>query len=87
MTTSARALRVAAAVELVTVLVLLVNLATVHRPAVSSAVGPLHGCAYLLVVVLAWSKGGARTRLSALVPGVGGLLVLRRARAVGSASE
>ncbi|GAA1286866.1 DUF3817 domain-containing protein [Saccharothrix xinjiangensis] len=77
MATSPRALRAAAAVELVTVVVLLVNLATAHWPAVSSAVGPLHGCAYALVVVLAW-PGGARARLSALVPGVGGLLVLRR---------
>jgi len=74
-------LRVAARVELVTLLVLLANLATVHAPAVATLVGPLHGCAYLLVIgsTLAATRQG-RPRLLALVPGVGGLLAERRMR-------
>jgi len=43
-------LRVAARVELVSLLVLLANLATVHARAVATLIGPLHGCAYLLVI-------------------------------------
>ena len=72
-------LRVAAATELATLLVLLANLATVHWPPVSSAIGPVHGCAYLFVVILTVRLSpGPRTRATALIPGIGGLLVLRR---------
>ncbi|GLX03256.1 DUF3817 domain-containing protein [Microbispora sp. NBRC 16548] len=74
------ALRVAAAVELGSLAVLLVNLATVHLPPVSSFVGPLHGCAYLVVVVAAARDAGCDPSSKALawLPGIGGLLVLRR---------
>jgi hypothetical protein len=74
-------LRVAARVELVSLLVLLANLVTVHARAVATLVGPLHGCAYLLVIgsTLAATRRG-RPRLLALVPGVGGLLAERRMR-------
>ncbi|HEX2130075.1 MAG TPA: DUF3817 domain-containing protein [Actinophytocola sp.] len=76
---SLRALRIAAGTELATLVVLLVNLATVHWPAVSSAVGPTHGCAYLFVVILTVRQTRTpRTRATAVVPGIGGLLVLRR---------
>lgn len=72
-------LRIVARAELATLLVLLANLATVHWPAVSSAIGPTHGCAYLLVVILTLRESQAlRTRATALVPGIGGLLVLRQ---------
>ena len=75
----AQALRVAAGAELATLLVLLANLATVHWPQVSSAIGPIHGCAYLLVIILTVRQSRAtRTRALAVVPGIGGLLVLRR---------
>ena len=76
-------LRVAARVELVSLLVLLANLATVHARAVATLIGPLHGCAYLLVIgsTLAATRRG-RPRLLALVPGVGGLLAERRMRIV-----
>lgn len=80
------ALRVAAHVELLSLAVLLVNLATAHLRAVSSLVGPAHGCAYLFVVGATWRLRAAdrRTRAVAWVPGVGGLLALRRlARAAG----
>ncbi|GGN45750.1 hypothetical protein FHR83_008359 [Actinoplanes campanulatus] len=72
-------LRIAATAELGTLLVLFSNLATVHSPVVSSAIGPVHGCSYLFVIVLAIREArSAGTRLAALVPGIGGLLVLRR---------
>jgi hypothetical protein len=75
------ALRLAAAVELASLAVLLVNLATGHRPEISAAVGPTHGCAYLFVVLLtALGTRDRWVRLTAAVPGVGGLLVLRRLR-------
>jgi hypothetical protein len=73
-------LRIAARVELVTLLVLLVNLATVHWPAVSSTLGPTHGCAYLYVIIATLREATAtgRTKLIAFIPGIGGLLVLSR---------
>ena len=74
-------LRIAAIVELVSIAVLLTNLATVHVPAVASLVGPIHGCAYLLVVGGTWhlSRSAGVTLLSA-VPVIGGLLALRKTR-------
>ncbi|MFI8292248.1 hypothetical protein EAO71_04170 [Streptomyces sp. ms191] len=76
-----RTLRIAAAVEAVSLALLLLNLVTVHAEAVTSLGGPVHGTAYLAVVLMVWltpslASTGARWR--ALVPGVGGLLVLRR---------
>jgi hypothetical protein len=77
-----RALRAAAVVELVSLVVLLGNLVTVHLRPVSSAVGTIHGCAYLLVIGLVLAREGAprAARLLTLVPGVGGTLALRRLR-------
>jgi hypothetical protein len=67
-------------VELITLAVLLGNLATVHWAPLASAVGPLHGTAYLVTAVLAWQLPLPRgVRLRALVPAVGGLLVLHAA--------
>jgi hypothetical protein len=79
-TVDLRPLRVAARVEFVSLVVLFANLATVHWQPVASLVGPLHGCAYLFVVIATLRVPGAgrRTRLTALVPGIGGLIVLRR---------
>ncbi|WP_335979955.1 DUF3817 domain-containing protein [Streptomyces sp. CA2R106] len=83
------ALRVAARVELLSLLVLLANLATVHLKAVSSLVGPAHGCAYLFVAVATWRLRAADrgTRAVAFVPGVGGLLALRRLAAADGADR
>jgi hypothetical protein len=76
-----RRLALATAVELATLAVLLVNLATVHWAPLASAVGPLHGTAYLVTAVLAWQLPlPRRVRLRGLVPAVGGLLVLRASR-------
>ncbi|MFV2087496.1 DUF3817 domain-containing protein [Micromonospora sp. LOL_021] len=79
MSGSQRLLRIAAGVEITTLIVMLANLATVHWSAVSSLLGPTHGAAYLLVVVATAQQPAAptSTRLLSLLPGVGGLLVLR----------
>jgi hypothetical protein len=72
-------LRAAAVVELASLAVLLANLATVHVPAVASLVGPIHGCAYLLVIgVTGHLTRSARATLPAAIPVVGGLMALRR---------
>ncbi|MBS2534023.1 DUF3817 domain-containing protein [Catenulispora sp. NF23] len=80
-----RFFRVAACVELVTLFVLLANLATLRLAPISSLIGPAHGCAYLVIVVTAWrnDRAVAVTKFAALVPGFGGFLVLRRLAVVG----
>jgi hypothetical protein len=72
--------RAASWAELISLAVLLLNLATVHLDPVTSLGGPVHGCAYLIVVILTLRHPGlsAGTRMLGLIPGVGGLLVLRR---------
>jgi hypothetical protein len=82
-----RLLRGAAVVELLSLVLLLANLATVHWPPVASLLGPVHGCAYLFVIGATLRvTADLRSRLVAVVPGVGGLLVLRRIRS-GRAGE
>jgi hypothetical protein len=73
-----RLLKTAAVVELVSLFLLLANLATVHLPAVATLLGPLHGCAYLLVIgsTIATTRS-RRARLLAVLPGIGGLLAVR----------
>ncbi|MEJ2871338.1 DUF3817 domain-containing protein [Actinomycetospora sp. OC33-EN08] len=75
-------LRIAATVELASLVVLLANLATVHLPVLASALGPLHGCAYLVAIALTVERAGRRSRATALclVPGVGGLLAATSVR-------
>ncbi|MGW7253849.1 DUF3817 domain-containing protein [Streptomyces sp. NPDC054834] len=74
-----RPLRIAAHAELVSLVILLGNLATAHLRPVSSLMGPAHGCAYLFVVGATWRLKGANrsVRAAAFLPGVGGLLALR----------
>ncbi|WP_051061776.1 hypothetical protein [Nocardiopsis chromatogenes] len=74
------ALRIGAHIEFASLLIMLANLATVHDETVSSLMGPVHGCAYLFVVVGVWAFGrtGTAARVLALVPGIGGLLTVRR---------
>ncbi|MBE1476037.1 hypothetical protein H4W32_004079 [Actinophytocola algeriensis] len=73
--------RVAAVVECVSLVALLVNLATVHLPVITSLGGPTHGLAYLVVVVVALRDPAASraAKARAFVPGIGGMLVLRAA--------
>jgi len=74
-----RLLRISALVELVSLALLVINLATVHWPAAASLLGPVHGCAYLFVIGATINESRATpTRLLAVVPGVGGLLVIQR---------
>lgn len=76
-----RALRIAAAVEALSLAVLLGNLATVHHPTVTGIGGPVHGTAYLMVIASALLiPAESAVRWLTLVPGVGGLLALRRLR-------
>ncbi|GHB33341.1 hypothetical protein [Streptomyces chryseus] len=78
-----RTLRIAAGVEAASLVALLGNLLTTHTPAVSALVGPLHGTAYLVVIATAWPVPAAApsgARWLAVIPGVGGLLALRRIR-------
>jgi hypothetical protein len=81
-----RSFRIAALAELVTLIVLLANLATVHLKPVTSLVGPTHGCAYLVIVVATWrtERAALTAKLMALLPGIGGFLVLRQLTAEGS---
>lgn len=73
-----RGLTWVAAVESMTLLLLLVNLATVHVAAVASAVGPLHGTAYLAGIALTWTRPTTtRARLLAIIPAVGAWLARR----------
>ncbi|GGS89565.1 hypothetical protein GCM10010156_54980 [Planobispora rosea] len=79
--TGVRVLRIAATAEAVSITVLLANLLTIHAKTITSVTGPLHGLAYVTVIAtasMAQTTTGAR-RL-ALLPGVGGLLALRRLR-------
>jgi hypothetical protein len=79
-TVTLRPLRIAAHAELVSLIVMTANLATAHLGPVSSLMGPTHGCAYLFVVVATWRLRRATplTKAAAVVPGIGGLLALRR---------
>jgi len=83
-------LRIAAGVEAASFAILLGNLLTTHTQAITTLVGPVHGTAYLVVIAAASmapsaSSGGARWR--AAIPGVGGLLALRRIRNTHPAQE
>lgn len=76
---SGRLLPTAAGIELGSLIVLLVNLATVHLASISTLAGPVHGCAYLFTLV-AVARDPRRTPLTtglALLPGIGGVLALR----------
>lgn len=77
-----RSLRIAAHAELLSLTALFANLATVDDRTVAALVGPAHGCVYLFVVVAVLRAGpaGRATRATALIPGVGGLLAVRRLR-------
>ena len=76
-----RPLAAAATVETLSLAALLANLATAHVPWIASALGPVHGFCYLVVIALAWQlPAPARVRVLSSVPAVGGLLVLRRLR-------
>ena len=72
-------LRVAAAVELVSLSVLLVNIATGNAHSVAALVGPIHGIAWLFVVFTTWRDPRRTAGIAVLgvIPGIGGMLALR----------
>lgn len=74
-------LTIASTVETVSLFVLLTNVVTVHRPEISSVTGPVHGFAYLATIATAFLLPlPTRLRLLTLIPAIGGLSALRRAR-------
>ncbi|MGW7577197.1 DUF3817 domain-containing protein [Streptomyces sp. NPDC054765] len=77
---SPRHLRIAAHGELVSLIVMLANVFTVHLKPISSLMGPTHGCAYLFVVIATCrlKQAPAAAKVLTVVPGVGGLLALRQ---------
>jgi hypothetical protein len=77
-----RSLRIAAQVELISLIVMLANLVTAHLKPISSVMGPTHGFAYLFVVITTWrlSSATSTTKAVAVIPGIGGLLALRLSR-------
>jgi len=77
--TASTGLRIASAVEALSLLLLLTNLATVHISQIAALAGPIHGAAYLVVIATTFLLPAAprRGRWLSLVPGIGGVLVLR----------
>jgi hypothetical protein len=77
-----RALHLIGGFELATLILLLANLATIHHPAISAALGPIHGLAYTSTVIIAIlaRNGHHRGWLLSLIPGIGGLLAARAVR-------
>lgn len=77
--TGPRALKIISVVECLSLLLLLINLFTVHWSPVSSTLGPLHGLAYVGAIITATliADGNNRVWLLALIPGIGGLLSTR----------
>lgn len=75
-----RLFRGVAALELVSLLVLVVNMATAHLQVITSLGGPTHGCAYLFVVVATMRNPAATKAMKAMacLPAIGGLLVARQ---------
>lgn len=80
-----RLLVVTAWAETVTLVVLLVNIVTVHAEWVTASVGPLHGGLYLLccaaVVAMRWVRGWSWLVVAlGLLPAVGALIALEALR-------
>lgn len=67
-----------AVAETLTLVVLLVNLATSHNEAVTSTVGPIHGIFYItvIIVVLLIPQLSNRIRLVAAIPAIGAPLAV-----------
>ncbi|RJL23082.1 hypothetical protein D5H75_33960 [Bailinhaonella thermotolerans] len=76
-----RVLRIASAVETLSLAVLFTNLFTVHAEVITRVTGPVHGLCYVTVIGAAsMIPSSPGVRLRALIPGIGGLLALRRLR-------
>lgn len=77
------ALRLLGIAEMATLALMLLNILTVHEPAISSVLGPAHGLAYTGTVIAGILAAAGRHRIWALslIPGVGGWLAYRSAEA------
>ncbi|MFD4023239.1 DUF3817 domain-containing protein [Streptomyces sp. NPDC058576] len=74
-----QAVRIAALTEALTLPVLLANSFLLEAESLPAVVGPLHGMTYVLVVMFGFLVRHLRPgRWYALVPGIGGTLMLRR---------
>jgi hypothetical protein len=89
MTVHLRPLRIAARAELISLIIMLANLATAHLKPISSLMGPTHGCAYLFVVAATWRLTSATTttKAVAVIPGIGGLLAMRQLNPPGAIDQ
>ncbi|WP_216899106.1 hypothetical protein [Nocardia alni] len=72
-------LQIIGAIEFITLLLMLANLATIHLPEVPRVLGPVHRLAYTGTIVTAiLVRGGShRVWLLSLIPGIGGILASR----------
>jgi hypothetical protein len=77
-----RTLAALSVVELLSVLTLLANLATVHNETLASILGPAHGALYLAVAAVALLGRGLTTwtRIGAVIPVVSGPLTMVNVR-------
>ena len=76
-------MRIVSALELVSLVLILTNRLTVHSPAITSSGGPVHGLLYVSTILFALLLPFPRSaKWLAVIPGIGGLLALRRARRV-----
>ncbi|MFJ6900622.1 DUF3817 domain-containing protein [Streptomyces hokutonensis] len=72
-------LRISATIELVTLAVLLTNMATLDAHTIAALTGPVHGFAWLYGVIATWRdpRSVRRHILLSAIPGIGGMLALR----------
>lgn len=78
-------LKIAALVELISLTILLINLATAQNASVASLTGPIHGCGYLVAIGCVLRdplKRGAIVVLT-FIPGVGATLAPGRLQSRG----
>ena len=73
-----RGLLAAGIIELVTLAILFINLASGNNHSIAAAFGPIHGTAYLIGIILGWRSPLARWRkITTIVPGAGTLIATR----------
>ncbi|AMY20687.1 MULTISPECIES: ATP-binding cassette domain-containing protein [Nocardiaceae] len=81
-------MRVVSSLELFSLLTIVVNRVTVHYPAITATGGPIHGLLYVATIVLALLLPFPRSaKWLAVIPGVGGILALWRARYIGAVAD
>jgi hypothetical protein len=78
MRSALRALKVLSVFELISILVLLLNVSAFQLRPITATFGPMHGVLYLAVAVTALFARHLllRTRVGALIPVLGGILTL-----------